>query len=124
MKPGAYILWMKHEDKCLLLKVGIAKPRRKDGLRGRLRYHFNSNPRNTVLAKHMSADLDLAGETGYNFKQQSKRQEFLANHCFFKVIILPDITEDELKRFERYLENRTKPRYIGNVGGPYPCVHP
>ena len=122
IRPGAYVLWMKRDNKCLHLKVGIAGPRRKDGLMGRLRYHFNSNPGNTVLARHMYADLDLAGEKGYDFKQRSKRQEFLDSHCFFKVIVLPSITEDELKGFERYLENRTGPRYMGNVGGPYPRI--
>lgn len=123
MKVGAYILWMRHENKCLLLNVGIAGPRRKDGLMGRLRYHFNSYLGNSVLARHMYTDLALVGETGYDFKQRSKRQEFLASHCFFKVIVLPDINETELNAFERYLEIRTAPRYMGPVGGPYPCVH-
>ncbi len=122
MKVGAYILWMRHENKCLLLNVGIAGPRRKDGLMGRLRYHFNSYLGNSVLARHMYTDLALKGETGYDFKQRSKRQEFLASHCFFKVIALPDINETELSAFEKYLEIRTAPRYMGPVGGPYPQI--
>ncbi len=122
IKPGVYILWMKHENKCLLLKVGRAGLRQGKGLSSRLKLHFNSNPDNTVLAKHMCADLDIAIETGYDFKQRSNRQEFLADHCFFKTINLPDITEGERRRFERYLENRTEPRYRGKVGGPYPRI--
>jgi len=122
MKVGAYILWKSHENKYLLLKIGIAGHRRKDGLMGRLRYHFDSNLGNSVLARHMCADFALVGETGYDFKQRPKRREFLASHCFFKIIALPDINETELNAFERYLEIRTAPRYKGPVGGPYPRI--
>jgi len=121
-KPGAYALWMERQGKCILLKVGIAGPRRKDGIRGRLCYHHRSNPTNTVFARHMSTDLELAQEVGYDFTQRWQRQKFLATFCFFKFIVIEDLNESELRSFESYLENRLQPRYKGEVGGPYQPV--
>lgn len=121
-KPGAYAIWLEKEGKCLPLKVGIAGPTRKDGLRGRLNYHYKSNLENSVLARHMSADLELATEFGYDFEQKWERQKFLDAYCFFKFIVLENLGNNELKSFECYLESKLQPRYKGKVGGPYPPI--
>lgn len=121
-KPGAYALWMEREGRCLLLKVGIAGPNRKDGIQGRIRYHFQSNPKNTVLARHMIEDQDFAIEVGYDFTQRLHRRRFLAAFCYFKILVIESLNDKELKDFEMYLENKLQPRYRGKVGGPYRAI--
>ncbi len=49
---GAYILWLAGEPP-VCLKVGIAGPRRGEGLWGRLKRHFRCV---SVLGRHMAAD--------------------------------------------------------------------
>ena len=41
--------WLRLSGTCL--KVGIASPRRRDGIRGRLKLHLRNNPDNTVLCR-------------------------------------------------------------------------
>ena len=113
-QQGAYVLWL-NNNPLICLKVGIAGPRQGKGLRGRLQFHFSSNPDNTVLARHMEADIDFVQAQGYDFRDRVQRQQFLANECFFQVIPLPNWSRDELRRFEDFLESRLKPKYKGRV---------
>jgi hypothetical protein len=113
-QQGAYILWF-DDNPLVCLKVGIAGPRQGKGLRGRLQYHFLSNPANTVLAKHLAADSTSGWAQGYGLTIREHRQEFLATRCFFQTIALPDLTREDLERFEVFIEKRLKPRYAGRV---------
>lgn len=113
-QQGAYVLWLDNNPP-VCLKVGIAEPRQGKGLRERLRFHFSSNPDNTVLARHMEADRDSVQAQRYDFRDREQRQQFLANECFFQAIPLPNWTREELRRFEDFLESRLSPRYKGRV---------
>ena len=113
-QQGAYILWLDNNPP-VCLKVGIAGPRKGEGLRGRLQLHFSSNLDNTVLARHMEADRNSVQAQRYDFRDREQRQQFLANECFFQVVPLPNWTREELRRFEDFLESRLSPRYKGRV---------
>lgn len=122
-QQGVYALYYAdvRRNMGICLKVGKAGPRRSDGLLGRLRLHFRSNQRNTVLARHMRADATYSEwrVLGLDFTQQDQRQEFLDKHCFFRVLPMPEYTEGELKRLEEHLEASLCPRYRGKVGRVY-----
>lgn len=113
-QQGAYILWLE-ENPAICLKVGIAGSRQGKGLRERVQFHFSSNPTNSVLARHMEADIDFGRALGYDFQDRLQRQQFLANKCFFQVIAIPNWNRRELKRFEDFLETQLNPRYKGRV---------
>lgn len=113
-QQGAYVLWLDNNPP-VCLKVGIAGPRQGKGLRERLRFHFSSNPDNTVLARHMEADRDSVQAQRYDFRDREQRRQFLTNECFFQAIPLPNWTREELRRFEDLLESRLSPRYKGRV---------
>lgn len=63
-EQGVYVLWLKKPQMCL--KVGRAGPRRGEGLRGRLALHFKSAAGNSVLARHLVVDEELARDVGFN----------------------------------------------------------
>jgi hypothetical protein len=114
-RPGIYVIHLDAPDP-LCLKLGIAGPRRKDGLRGRLDLHFRSNPSNTVLARHMIADATPIWAANFDFRIQAARSAFLSARCFFQIL---ERQEDEprLRELERFLEGALRPRYRGRVGG-------
>ena len=113
-QQGAYVLWL-DDNPPVCLKVGIAGTRQGKGLWERLEFHFSNNPDNTVLARHMAADIDFGQGQGYDFRDRPQRQQFLADKCFFQVISLPNWSREELRRFEDFLELRLNPKYRGRV---------
>ena len=113
-QQGAYVLWL-DDNPPVCLKVGIAGPRKGKGLWERLKFHFSSNPNNTVLARHMAADIDFSQTQGYDLRDRLQRQQFLVDKCFFQVIPLPNWSREELRRFEDFLELRLNPKYRGRV---------
>lgn len=114
-KQGAYVLWLDgNPPRCL--KVGIAGPRSGKGLWERLKFHFSSNPGNSVLARHMAADHTSEWSRGHDFSDRAQRQVFLATRCFFQTIDLPQLTRSDLEEFERFLERTLSPPYRGKVG--------
>lgn len=115
---GLYVLWHRRPTADECLKVGIAGPRREKGLRERLDLHFGSNPNNSVLAKHMAADCQLARPAGFDFTVREERKTFLAKKCFFQTVELPaGMPRKELRDFEKWAEKDSglDPRYIGRV---------
>ena len=90
-KQGAYVLWLDTQPP-VCLKIGVAGPRRGEGIMGRLRLHYSSNPSNSVLARHMINDSDSPWAQGYDFGERLQRQEFIANKCFFQAIPLPKLS--------------------------------
>ncbi len=113
-QQGAYVLWLV-DNPLLCLKVGIAGPRRGKGLWGRLKLHFLNNPDNTVLARHMAVDIEFGQAQGYDFLDRLRRQQFLADKCFFQAISLPNWSKEELLRFEKFLELQLTPKYRGKI---------
>jgi hypothetical protein len=111
---GVYALWLA-SDPPVCLKVGMAGLRKGKGLRDRLSYHFRSDTINTVLAEHLAADLTSAWARDRNFKDRNHRQRFLAEECYFQVLPLPNLSEEEIRSFEAFLEHRLAPRYAGPV---------
>jgi len=115
-QQGAYVLWFDgNPARCL--KVGIAGPRSGKGLWDRIKFHFSSNPDNSVLARHMAADRVSEWSRGHDFGNREQRRRFLAARCFFQVISLPHLTRSQLEEFERFLERALLPPYRGPVGG-------
>ena len=113
-QQGVYVMWL-DDNPPVCLKVGMAGPRRGKGLWERLKLHFSSNPENTVLAKHMMADIDFGHSQGYDFLDRLQRQQFLMDKCFFQVIPLPNWSGAELRRFENFLELNLNPKYKGRI---------
>ncbi|MCH8055967.1 MAG: hypothetical protein IH857_07440 [Deltaproteobacteria bacterium] len=108
---SAYVLY--NDNTCL--KVGIAGPRRGKGAQERLKLHYSSNSKNSVLARHMEVDAEYGESRGFDFKDRRERQKFLAENCHFRVLPLPDISRKELLTFEKILEKELNPRYKGRV---------
>jgi len=52
------------------LKVGIAGPRSGKGLRERVRYHYSSNIENSVLARHLAADVTSSRLIDHEFPSE------------------------------------------------------
>lgn len=117
-QQGVYVLWL-DKSPSVCLKVGFSGPRQGKGLKERLQYHFSNNPDNSILAEHMETDIDFGLEQGYDFRIREQRQNFLANECFFQIIPLPNWSKDEMMKFEKHLESRLNPRYLGKVGKKY-----
>jgi hypothetical protein len=111
---GVYVLWFNGEAP-MCLKVGIAGPRNGEGLAGRIKLHCSSNPGNTVLARHMSADLTPPCRSEYDFRDRQERAKFLAEECCFQVLELPALSRAQLRSFERFLETKLQPKYMGRV---------
>lgn len=113
-QQGAYILWFDNVPP-VCLKIGIAGPRKGKGLLARLKNHFSGNPKVSVLARHMAADMTSLWWKGYNFQDRDQRQRFLIEKCYFQVISLPQLNRKELEMFEDFIEDKLKPRYAGRV---------
>jgi len=111
---GIYVLWLSGEVP-LCLKVGLAGPRNGRGLAGRIQLHLSSNSANTVLARHMAADVTLPTGGGYDFRDRQQRSRLLAEKCHFQVLGMPDLTLAQLRCFERFLEAKLQPKYRGRV---------
>ena len=101
-QQGAYTLWLDGTP-ALCLKVGIAGPRHGRGLWERIKFHFSSNPDNSVLAWHTAADRVSEWSGGYDFRDRAQRQAFLATRCYFQAIRLSHLTRTQLLEFERFL---------------------
>ena len=99
----------------MCLKVGIAGPRQRKGLQDRLKLHYSSNPSNSVLARHLSADATSSWAAGRDFKDKGQRRAFLSDNCFFQVVALPNIDRSELTRVESFLVETLQPQYAGRV---------
>ena len=115
---GIYVIWVQNTD-AVCLKVGIAGPRRKDGLRGRLRLHFGSNPDNSVLARHMIADATPSWAHSFDFRVRAQRAAFLKNECYFRTFDLQGTDAASFRSVESWLEKALVPRYRGRVGRRY-----
>jgi len=115
-QQGIYILWL-DSNPLVCLKTGMAGTRQGTGIKGRLQLHFSSNPDNTVLARHLAADTTSDWVQNYDFEQREDRQEFLETQCFFQTVALPDLSKNDLKQFENFVEAKMKPKYAGRVGG-------
>ena len=115
-EQGVYIVWLT-ETKKICMKVGIATPRRKDGLKGRLMLHFRSNLRNSVLARHLQSDIRLSKGFKLDFNKKEDRQEFIMEHLCFQVLPLSTFTELMLRDFEKFLETDSglNPRYCKKI---------
>jgi hypothetical protein len=113
-QQGTYVLWL-DGDPLVCLKTGIAGPRQGQGLRGRLQYHFSSNPASTILAKHLACDSTSDWVQSYDLRKREHKQEFLATRCFFQTVALPDLSRRDLERFEGFVEERLRPEYAGRV---------
>lgn len=119
---GAYVLWLDGAQP-VCLKIGIANPGRRDGVHGRLRNHFASNPNNTVLARHMAADCP-SWAAGFDLASREERRRFLASRCYVQTVALPKLTRSALREFERYIEDQLQPLYCGVVGKNLPPARP
>lgn len=111
---GAYGIWYEtptNEFKCL--KVGIATG--KGGLGKRICDHLISNPRSSVLAKHLSQDEDILRERKIDLKTAEGRRQFLKEFCYLKIVSLADTSDKEVRSFERFLEQELEPRYVRRV---------
>ena len=113
-EQGVYALWLADEPP-VCLKVGIAGPRRGKGLAERLRLHCRSNRGNSVLARHLAADLSSTWTHGYDFSRRSERRVFLARRCYFRVVPVPGASRQGLLALEEFLCSQLRPRYIGRV---------
>lgn len=115
---GAYAFWFDSTPP-VCLKVGIALRQRKNGedrsVYGRLSNHFNSNPDNSVLARHLAADSGSSWASGFNFTDRKDRQRFLAERCYVRALEITKVNRQELEAFEDYLEDELQPIYRGNV---------
>lgn len=114
LEHGAYVLWLDQAEP-LCLKIGIANPGRRRGLRGRLRDHFSSHPRSSVLARHMTADRPQWA-AGFDFAARTDRCRFIATRCYVRALAMPQLSREELREFERYIQLQLTPRYCGAVG--------
>jgi len=85
-QQGAYVLWLDgNPPRCL--KVGIAGPRSGKGLWERIKFHFSSNPANSVLARHMAADHTSEWSRGHDFGDRAQRQDFWLRAASSKPLI-------------------------------------
>ena len=109
---GAYAWWLEQAEP-VCLKVGIATPRRNDGLRGRLSDHFTSSYHTTTLARHLYRDRTSPWARGRDFTTQRGRSAFMRGHCFFRYRVLDQLDESTLREFEEHVERELRPVYIG-----------
>jgi hypothetical protein len=116
-QQGIYILWLEAQPP-VCLKVGIAGERQGKGVYARLRDHYRSKLRKTVLARHLASDTTSFWAISYNFGECSHRQAFLEKQCYFQAIPVPGIERRELERFEAFVVGVMKPRYAGHVAKP------
>ena len=115
-EQGVYVLWLAAEPPACL-KVGIAGPRKGEGLRARLRNHFGSSPSNSVLARHLAADRTAHWCNGHDFTNRAERRAFIADGCYFQAVAVPTETRRELEQVEAAIIGRLQPAYVGRVGG-------
>lgn len=109
---GAYAWWLEQAEP-VCLKVGIATPRRKGGLRGRLSDHFTSSYGTTTFARHLDRDRNSPWAQGRDFTSQKHRSAFVRDHCFFRYLVLNQLDEPALRSFEKHLEHELHPVYKG-----------
>lgn len=117
-RQGVYVFWVNSEP-TVCLKVGIALRELKNGrecsISGRLGNHFNSNTRNTVLARHLEADKGSPWASDFDFTKQDDRKRFLAERCVVQMIAVPGVARPELEAFEDFLEDELQPVYRGRI---------
>lgn len=111
---GVYAFWLR-ADPLVCLKVGIAGPRSGKGLRERVRYHYSSNIENSVLARHLAADVTSSWSANRDFSVRKQRQSFLAMECYCRALPVPGITSSQLRQLEALVVGRLNPLYIGRV---------
>jgi hypothetical protein len=109
---GVYAWWL-DESPPVCLKVGIATPRRHDGLRGRLSDHFTSSYGTTTLARHLYRDRTSPWAQARDFTKPAVRRDFMRDHCFFRYLPMGKLDEPTLRGFERHLERELRPVYLG-----------
>lgn len=109
---GAYAWWLEQAEP-VCLKVGIATPRRKDGLRGRLSDHFTSSYHTTTFARHLYRDRTSPWAQGRDFTTQRARSAFMREHCCFRYVVLDMLDEPTLRDFEKHVERELCPVYLG-----------
>jgi hypothetical protein len=115
-QQGIYVWWLGASQKTCL-KVGRAiLGTSADGLRRRLKQHLASDLRSSVLARHLAADRTSEWSRRLDLGDRSVRRKFLTTECSFQSLALPDLTEDDLCAFERFLERVLSIRYIGRLG--------
>ncbi len=113
---GVYAWWLDGSP-LVCLKVGIATPRRHDGLRGHLSDHFTSSYWTTTFARHLHRDHTSPWAQARDFTKPSIRRAFMRDHCFFRYLVLDQLDEQALRRFERHLERELRPVYLGSPAG-------
>jgi hypothetical protein len=113
-EQGVYVLWLERATP-ICLKVGIAGPRRGQGLQGRLALHYSSSSTNSVLARHLAGDSTSPWAGSRDFRHREQRKAFLADHCYFQAVALPDVTKSDLLRIESFLVGTLRPTYAGKV---------
>ena len=111
---GVYAFWLR-DDPSVCLKVGIAGPRSGKGLRERVHYHYSSNLENSVLARHLAADVTSSWSANRDFSVREQRRSFLAAECYCRALPVPGITASELRQLEVFVVGKLNPRYIGRV---------
>ena len=109
---GVYAWWTTDEAP-VCLKVGIATPRRRDGLLGRLADHFTSSYHTTTFARHLARDSKSPWAQGRDFTRREQRSAFLKEGCQYRYFVLKDLDESALRDFERVLERELHPVYLG-----------
>jgi hypothetical protein len=109
---GAYAWWLDQASP-VCLKVGIATPRRRDGLRGRLSDHFTSSYGTTTFARHLHRDRSSPWAQGRDLTKPEVRRGFMREHCFFRYLVLDQLDEPALRDFEKHLEHELHPIYLG-----------
>lgn len=118
--PGVYVLFATRREKLYCLRVGTAGETGNVTLKTRIRAHYNSNPKNTVLARHMAADRELRARWNLDFRDRDARKRFLKSEgCFFLAVDMADTDARSLHDAEVTLEYHFRPRYRNRVGGDY-----
>lgn len=113
-EQGVYALWHQGPTETCL-KVGIAGPRRGNGLRERLALHFSSNLNSSVLAEHLAKDAQSTWVAGREFGDRAVRQRFLSHECLFRAAAVPGLARSELLALERHLVRELRPIYTGRI---------
>lgn len=115
---GFYIVCGDFEIEEKYLKIGIATwGKKEDGWKRRISDHYNSNFQSSVLARHLFNDYTLSKKFNIDLTKQSERKKFLGEHCYFKILPSPSMSDEELASCEKKIENelRGKIRYIDKV---------
>lgn len=111
---GVYVIWL--GDLCL--KVGqcgerLSEPEDRRGLHGRLTLHRRQHTGNSTFAEQMERDVDFGRKHGYDFKDRKHRTRFVEEQCHCQVLSLKGSNLKMRRKFEKFIEFRLNPRYIG-----------